>query len=62
MATWNRWVKLADEFHFSFETVLLYLARWEIVDRWTRLNESLGHQRFETLLAETLGDHARIDN
>ena len=62
LATWNRWVKLADEFHFSFETILLYLARWEIVDRWTRLNESLGRQRFEELLAETLGDHARINN
>jgi len=62
LATWNRWVKLADEFHFSFEKILLYLARWEIVDRWTRLNESLGRQRFENLLAETLGDYARIDN
>ncbi len=62
LATWNRWVKLADEFHFSFETILLYLARWEIVDRWTRRNDSLGRQRFETLLAEALGDHARIHN
>jgi hypothetical protein len=57
LATWNHWAKLADEFHFSFETILLYLARWEIVDRWTRLNESLGRQRFEALLTETLGDH-----
>lgn len=62
LATWNRWVKLADEFYFSFETILLYLARWEIVDRWTRLNESLGRQRFETLLMETLGDHVPIYN
>jgi hypothetical protein len=59
-ATWNRWVKLADEFYFSFETVLLYLARWEIVDRWTRLNESVGHERFDKLLMEVLGDHASI--
>jgi len=62
LATWNRWAKLADEFHFSFETILLYLARWEIVDRWTRLNESLGRRRFETLLTETLGDHARSNH
>ena len=60
LATWKRWVQLADEFYFSFETILLYLARWEIVDRWTRLNESLGRQRFESLLTETLGDHVRI--
>lgn len=62
LATWKRWVQLADRFYFSFETILLYLARWEIVDRWTRLNESAGRQRFETLLTETLGDYARIHN
>jgi hypothetical protein len=59
LATWNRWVQLADKFYFSFETVLLYLARWEIINRWVLLNESVGRQRFETLLTETLGDHAR---
>ncbi len=53
-ATWNHWVKLADQFYFSFETVLLYLARWEIVDRWTRLDESAGRQKFDQFLAQTL--------
>lgn len=53
-ATWSRWVKLADEFTFSFETVLLYLARWEIVDRWTRLDETAGRQKFDEILATTL--------
>ncbi|HRX83297.1 MAG TPA: DUF2764 family protein, partial [Pirellulaceae bacterium] len=45
---------LADEFYFSFETILLYLARWEIVDRWTRLDESAGRQKFDQLLTQTL--------
>jgi hypothetical protein len=58
LATWKRWVKLADRFHFSFETLLLYLARWEIVDRWTRLDAILGRRRFDTLLRETIGSHA----
>ena len=53
-ATWNRWVQLADEFYFSFETILLYLARWEIVDRWTRLDETAGRQKFDELLTQTL--------
>ncbi len=59
--TWNRWVKLAEEFYFSFETVLLYLARWEIVDRWTRLNRSAGEEKFDHLLMEVLDGHASID-
>lgn len=53
-ATWNRWIKLAEDFHFSFETIVLYLARWEIVDRWTRLDESAGRQRFDDFLLQTL--------
>jgi Protein of unknown function (DUF2764) len=53
-ATWDRWVKLADKFYFSFETILLYLARWEIVDRWTRLDASVGRQRFDDLMSQTL--------
>ncbi len=53
-ATWNRWVQLADQFYFSFETVLLYLARWEIVDRWTRLDETAGRHKFDELLTQTL--------
>jgi hypothetical protein len=57
LATWMRWRRLGDRFHFSFETILLYLARWEIVDRWTRLDKRLGRQRFDTLLTEAMGDY-----
>lgn len=61
LATWNRWVKLSDAYHFSFETILLYLARWEIVDRWTRLDETLGQQKFDQLLREVLDGHASFN-
>ncbi|MCA9088002.1 MAG: DUF2764 family protein [Planctomycetaceae bacterium] len=55
-ATWAEWTNLADQYHFTFESVLLYLSRWEIVDRWTRLNESQGRNRFDILLKEALGE------
>lgn len=57
LATWKQWSRWADEYHFCFESILLYLARWEIVDRWTRLNAELGRQRFDTLLDEALGEY-----
>ena len=57
LSNWKRWSRLADQYHFSFEAILLYLARWEIVDCWTRLDEVTGRQRFEVLLMETLADH-----
>ena len=53
-ATWDRWVNLADQFYFSFEAILLYLARWEIVDRWTRLDAVAGRAKFDVLLEQTL--------
>lgn len=59
-ATWNRWTQLAERYYFTFESVILYLVRWEIVDRWTRLNRSVGQARFEDLVAGALGEHASI--
>jgi hypothetical protein len=59
-ATWNEWVRLSEKYHFSFETIVLYLVRWEIVKRWTHLDFELGQQRFEHLLEETLGDYVQL--
>jgi hypothetical protein len=56
--TWNRWAKLAEQYFFTFETVLLYLARWEIVHRWTSQDAAQGRERFERLVTESLGEHA----
>lgn len=61
-ATWRQWAQLAERHHFCFESLLLYLVRWEIVDRWTRLNDALGRQRFDSLLMETLGEYGSINN
>lgn len=58
--TWNTWCRMAAEFTFSFEAVLLYLARWAIVDRWTSRNAEVGRARFEKLIEEALGEYASI--
>jgi hypothetical protein len=54
---WSRW---AERYTFSFETIILYLARWEIIDRWTSRNAATGRERFEKLITETLGDYANL--
>lgn len=59
-ATWQTWSRLAAEFTFSFEAVLLYLARWAIVDRWVSRNADTGRVRFETLIEETMGEYASL--
>lgn len=52
--------ELAPNDMFSFEALLIYLARWEIIDRWTSLDEAAGKTRFETMIRETLGEYAHL--
>ena len=58
--TWTTWCRMASRFTFSFEAILLYLARWTIVDRWTSRDAQLGQQRFDRLIEETLGEYANL--
>jgi len=58
--TWKHWSRLAEKYYFTFEAVLLYVARWSIVNRWTSRDVSAGRERFEQLITETLGDHANL--
>ncbi|QDT16700.1 DUF2764 family protein [Alienimonas californiensis] len=58
--TWRQWRRLATEFTFSLEAVILYLARWEIIYRWTSRNAEAGRTRFDTMIQDTLGDYAHL--
>ena len=57
---YTQWSRMAEHHTFSFETILLYLARWEIIDRWTSRDAGAGQARFESILSETLGDYAQL--
>jgi hypothetical protein len=57
---WRYWKRRADEYFFSFEAVLLYVIRWEVLYRWVHRDADVGAQKFEALLLETLGDYANL--
>lgn len=59
-STWRTRSRMAENYTFSFEAVLLYLARWSIIDRWTSRNADAGLERFDQMLKETLGEYATI--
>jgi hypothetical protein len=59
--SWRIWSRMASRFNFSFEAVPLYLARWEIVDRWTSRDRDTGQARFEHLTLEALGPYADLE-
>jgi hypothetical protein len=51
---WKVWSRLDQRYHFSFESVVLYLARWEILHRWASQDATRGQQRFNDLVDEIL--------
>lgn len=57
---WTHWMKLSEHHFFTFEAVLLYLARWEIIHRWISQNVMLGRQRFGQLITESLNEYANL--
>ncbi len=59
-SNYAQWSRMAERYTFSFEAILLYLARWEIIDRWTSRDAKAGQIRFESILTETLGDYAQL--
>jgi len=59
-ATWMYLKRRADDYYFSFEAVVLYVARWNIIRQWQDLDAERGRPIFEALVTEALGEHANI--
>ena len=59
-ATWTYLKKRAEDYYFSFEAVVLYIARWDMIRRWQQLQAERGRAIFETLVTEALGAYANI--
>lgn len=58
---WNRWKREAERHDpFSFESLLLYLASWEMINRWSNMDAPVGRKRFEELLTESLNEYAQL--
>jgi hypothetical protein len=58
---WTHFSRLAERYTFSFEAVVLYVARWDVLNRWTSRNEAAGRERIEQLVSEALGNHVGVD-
>jgi hypothetical protein len=57
---WAYLKKRSEDYYFSFEAVVLYIARWDIMRRWQQLQAERGRVIFETLVTEVLGEYANI--
>lgn len=59
--TWTSLRRFAQEYDtFSFEAVVLYIARWDIIRRWQQLQPERGRAIFEALVTEAMGKYAEL--
>lgn len=58
---WDRWTRLAEQVnYFSFESVVIYLSKRDVVARWANLDADRGKTRFDQLVTEALGENADL--
>ena len=52
---WRELDRLAQGHNFDFEAVVIYLARWSLVERWSNYDATVAAQRFRQLVSAGLG-------
>ena len=54
--SWQHYEKIGHGHYFDFEAVILYVLRWDIINRWSQNDEQSAMQHFEVLVEAGLGD------
>jgi len=57
---WKNVSRHAGEHEFDFEAVVIYVLKWDIVDRWVRQDSEQAAERFEELTEAGLGHYANV--
>ncbi len=57
---WKSANRRRGEHAFDFEAVVIYVIKWDIVERWSRYNGVEAAKRFEELTEAALGEHANL--
>jgi hypothetical protein len=57
---WKNVSRHAGEHEFDFEAVVIYVLKWDIVDRWVRHDSEQAAARFEQMTETGLGDYANL--
>lgn len=47
---WDHYRQLSLGHYFNFEAVIIYVLRWDIIDRWTRYNKQIALKHFNDLI------------
>lgn len=58
--SWQKLVRQAGEHQFDFEAAVIYVLKWNIVNRWTKYNSEAAARRFQDLTEAGLGRFAAL--
>jgi len=53
-AVWEHLGRVSEGHFFDFEAVILYVLRWDLIDRWTRYDRDQALARFDALSSAAL--------
>lgn len=53
---WDHYRQLSLGHYFNFEAVIIYVLRWDIINRWTSYDKEIALQRFNDLINIELQD------
>ncbi|ESA33647.1 atp synthase subunit a [Leptolyngbya sp. Heron Island J] len=57
---WKRLGQLGAEHYFDFEAVVIYVMRWDLIDRWVRYDGQLAVERFKNLVDAGVGEFDQL--
>ncbi len=57
---WDYYGRVSGTHYFDFEAVVVYVLRWDVIDRWARYDSEKANQRFGKILDSALGDYSSM--
>lgn len=57
---WHRLGQLGAGHYFDFEAVVIYVLRWDLIDRWVRYDGEAAVERFKTLVDAGIGEFSQV--
>ena len=58
--SWEHYGRVADAHFFDFEAVVIYVLRWDVIDRWSHYNVEKAKKRFIEMTETALGESNAI--
>ena len=53
---WQHYARVGSHHYFDFPAVVIYVLRWDVINRWSSYDKDLAIQRFDELVDEGLVD------